>query len=230
VLSWCLPRPFKAVLKDLQRGGCITMASGINAVNYDPESSQQKGRPERRLSVRGKGESSLGSPRAMTLVAQLCESRIQHDIGAKALAEIEADIAVSEREISDMKGRKNDAILSVMKEASAGFVADLAILADDLRQLLVTLPAVDRLTARSTGDWSPTERVVVTLPSVGGVPEQVVVAPNSAIEKAKTIWAGFAAELSPHVIGNEDDGKTTYAELSRVERQAIDLAHASGVK
>jgi hypothetical protein len=74
------------------------------------------------------------------------------------------------------------------------------------------------------------------------IPEQVVVAPNSAIEKAKTIWAGFAAELEknalanvenikfPHVIGNEDDGKTTYAELSRVERQAIDLAHASGVK
>jgi hypothetical protein len=58
VLSWCLPRPFKAVLKDLQRGGCITMASCINAVNYDPESSQQKGRPERRLSVRGKRELS----------------------------------------------------------------------------------------------------------------------------------------------------------------------------
>jgi hypothetical protein len=185
--------------------------------------------------------SSLGSPRAMTLVAQLSESRVQHDIGAKALAEIEADIAVSEREISDMKGRKNDAIIAVMREASAGFVADLAILADDLRQLLVTLAALDRLTARSNGDWSPTERVVVTLPSVGGVPEQVVIAPNSSIEKAKATWLDFAAELEkrplanvekikfPHVLGNEDDGRTVYADLSRVERQLIDLERALGV-
>ena len=39
------------------------------------------------------------------------------------------------------------------------------------------------------------------------ISEQVVVAPNSAIEKAKTIWAGFAAELEKNALANVENIK-----------------------
>jgi hypothetical protein len=177
----------------------------------------------------------------MNLVASLAESRVQHEVGAKALAEIGVEAQQIERDVADLKARRPDAVRAAMIEASDGFRADLLIAIDDLRQVMTILAALDRITARSDGSWSPNERIAVEVPALGTMPAQPVVAPNSCIERARSAWSEFAAELEenplasvedlrfPHVLGNEDDGRTVYADLSRVERQAIDLERASGV-
>jgi hypothetical protein len=138
--------------------------------------------------------------------------------------------------------RKPYAVRAVLVESADGFRADLLIAIDDLRQAMTVLAALDRVTARSDGSWSPNERIAVEVPALATMPAQPVVAPNSMIEKAKNIWGSYSAALDkdvlanienlrfPHVIGNEDDGKTSYADLSRVERQIIDFERASGVK
>jgi hypothetical protein len=130
-------------------------------------------------------------------------------------------------------------VRGVLLEASDGFRADLLIAIDDMRQAMTILAALDRVTARSDGSWSPNDRIAVEVPGLATMPAQPVVAPNSMIEKAKNTWVSYAAALDkdalanietlrfPHVIGNEDDGKTTYAEYSRVERQIIDFERAS---
>jgi hypothetical protein len=186
--------------------------------------------------------STFGSARALNLVAALSESRVQQEVGSKALAAVSEEIAVLERELADLQGRKQDAILSVLREASAGYVADVAAIADELRQVLSIISGLDKLTAKPTGEWLPDRRVVVTIPSVGGIPETAIVAPASTIERAQNIWREFAAELDadplatvehlefPIVSGHEDDGKIIYSELSRAERQNRDLEHALGTK
>jgi hypothetical protein len=185
--------------------------------------------------------SHFGSARALNLVASLSESGLQRQVGEKALAEIEAEIAVFKRELSDMRARKPDAVRAVLIEASAGFREDLANAIDDLRQSLTILAALDRVTARGDGSFRPNERIAVEIPSLGTMPAQPVIAPNSAIQRAQSILIDFADELEsnpladvetlkfPHVIGNEDAGKTSYADLSRAERQIIDFERASGV-
>src|ERR1700677_3823340 len=45
----------------------------------------------------------FGSARAQNLVASLSESQVQLGVGTKALAAIEAEIPVSQREVSDLK-------------------------------------------------------------------------------------------------------------------------------
>jgi hypothetical protein len=186
--------------------------------------------------------SHFGSAKAMNLVASLAESRVQHDIGQKALSSVDEEVAVLEREIADMKMSKQDAIRAVLVEASAGYVADLAILADDLRQVLAILGGLDKVTAKPTGEWVPDRRIVVTFPAIGGVREQTVVAPASTIERAQSAWRDWAEELEsnplatveslrfPNVIGTEDSSTTVYADYSRAERHQIDLEHAQGVK
>jgi hypothetical protein len=184
--------------------------------------------------------SSFGNARARELSASLSESRIQAAVGETALASVTEEIAGLEREVSDLKAQKPDMIRAVLSESAVGFRADLASLMDDLRQTLTILSALDELTARTTGEWQPDQRVVVTLPSVGGAPEQVAVCPHSAIERAKAIWSGFAADLDsdalsnvedltfPHVLGNEDDGKVLYHLLSETERRQVDFRAAQG--
>jgi hypothetical protein len=186
--------------------------------------------------------SAFGNERAKELAASLSESRIQAAVGEKALASIGEEIAVIEREIADMKAGKQSAILAVMKEASAGYREDLSSVIEDLRQALVILGALDLVTAQPTGEWTPHRRIVVTVPSVAGLPEKVVACPYSCIESAGSIWRAWAEELAadplstveslqfPHVSGAEDNGKILYHELERAERLAVDLAHAQGVK
>jgi hypothetical protein len=185
--------------------------------------------------------SAFGSARAKELAAAMSESRIQAAVGERALEAVTEEIAVLERELAELKAAKPDRIRAVLIEAAVGFHADMAVLVDDMRQIMTVLSALDGITARSTGEWQPDKRIVVAIPPVGGVPEQVVVAPHAAIEKAKAIWARFSAELEsnalanvealsfPHVLGTEDQGKISYHELSHAERLAIDLARAQGV-
>jgi hypothetical protein len=183
--------------------------------------------------------SHFGSPRAMNLLASLSESHLQNEVGSKALAAIEAEISVAEREVADLKALRPDAILAVMKEASAGYVADLDNLADDLRQTMTILSGLDRITATPTGEWSPNQRVVVTLPSIGGLPETIVISPTSEIEKARSIWAAYAQELEhdalakvgdhlkfPSVDPHADAGLVPYETLHPAERRIVDLENA----
>jgi hypothetical protein len=166
--------------------------------------------------------SGFGGHRAVKIAESLAASQLQHSVGAKAAAEIDSQIERLESEIAEARGLKDAAIRNVLIEASAG--------------------GLDRVTAKSTGEWEPNRRVVVTIPSVGGVPEQVVAAPASTLERAKNIWRDFAAELDadplatveslqfPHVHGTEDSATTVYADYSRAERHQIDLEHALGTK
>jgi len=106
---------------------------------------------------------------------------------------------------------------------------------------MTVLVALDRATAASDGGWAPSQRVAVDVPAVGGMPAQPIIAPLSSIGRAQSVWAEWAADLEenpmasvdnlkfPHVTGNEDMGKVSYGDLSRVERQIIDVEHASGV-
>jgi cell division protein FtsB len=186
--------------------------------------------------------SSFGSVRAQNLIATLAESQVQHGIGQKALNAIEAEIAVSEREVSDLKAHKPDMVRSVLIEAADGFRADLLSAVDDMRQAMTTLAALDRLTARSDGSFSPTDRIAVELPSLGTMPAQAVIGPEACIERAQSIWSAYADELDsnplanvenltfPHVIGNEDDGRLTYDRLTHTERNRVDQERSQGVK
>jgi hypothetical protein len=185
--------------------------------------------------------SAFGNSRAKELAAALSESRLQSAVGERALESAAEEIATLERSLSEMKAAKPDRIRAVMLEASVGFHTDLAILIDDLRQVLTVVAALDAITARSNGEWRPDPRVVVTLPPIGGAPEQAIVAPAAAIKKAQAVWAGFASALEkdalsnvenlefPHVSGNEDAGKIVYHEMSATERHQVDLARAQGV-
>jgi hypothetical protein len=176
--------------------------------------------------------------RAQSLSAKLSDSRLEAQVGSQALAAIAADVLAAEREISDLKSQKADAIMSVLVEASAGWHADMAVLVDDLRQILTVLAAVDKITTRSNGEWSPNERLVVTLPALGGLPQNVVVVPGSAVEKAKATLKRFAADLDKdplagidelkfdHFLGNEDAGIVPYESLHPAERKIVDQENA----
>jgi hypothetical protein len=184
--------------------------------------------------------SSFGNARARELAASPSESRIQAAVGETALVAAAEEISVLERDLSEMKAAKPDRVRAVLIESSVGFHTDLAILIDDLRQVLTILGALDVLTERSNGEYRPDTRIVVTLPPIGGGPETAIVAPAAAIKKAKAVWAGFASELEkdalanveaitfPHVSGEEDAGKIVYHEMSPAERRQVDLAHAQG--
>jgi hypothetical protein len=186
--------------------------------------------------------SSFGNARARELAASLSESRIQAAVGETALASVTGEIAALEREVADLKAAKSEAVTAVLIEAADGFRADLLIAIDDLRQAMTILAGLDRVTARGDGSWSPRERIAVEIPALGTLPAQVCVAPHSMVDKAQSTLLAFAAELDSnpladienlkfqHVAGNEDSGKTTYAEFTSAERQMIDLERASGVK
>jgi hypothetical protein len=180
--------------------------------------------------------SHFGSARAMNLVASLAESQVQLGIGSKALAEIESEVQQIEREVSDLKARKADAVRAVLVEASAGFRDDMLSALDDMRQAMTVLAALDRITAKSDGSFRPNERIVVEIPALGTMPAQAVVAPDACIDRAQSVLRAFTAELDsdpladvedlkfPHVIGSEDDGRVLYDRLTVTERLAVDAA------
>jgi hypothetical protein len=184
--------------------------------------------------------SAFGNSRAKELSVALSESRLQSAVGERALEAAAEEISVLERELSEMQQRKPDVIRAVLLEASVGFQADLAVVIDDLRNTLTILAALDVLTERTNGEWRADKRLVVTLPPIGGAPEQAIVAPAAAIKKAKAVWGGFASALEkdalanvenlefPRVSGEEDAGKIVYHEMSPTERREIDRAFAQG--
>jgi hypothetical protein len=191
--------------------------------------------------------SACGGPRATRISESLAASRLQKNIGDRAAVELDAEIEKLKVELEALHAEKPAAIHAVLVEAASGYRADLASIADDLRQTLSILAALDAITLAPTGDWVPQRRVVVELPNVGGQAAQAVVAPHSAIERAKAIWSEFALELDadpiasvsslefPHVTGAEDDGRIVYAELSASERHRVDVLaahthHQAGVK
>jgi archaellum component FlaC len=186
--------------------------------------------------------SGFGGARARRLAESLAASRLQNEIGSKAAVELDAEIERLSAELEALRAEKPSLVRAVLVEVASCYRDDLNAIADELRQVLSTLGGLDKFTSAPTGDWVPNRRVVVTIPSVGGVPETVIVAPNSAVDRAEAIWRDFAADLDadpfatveslqfPSVRGDEDDGRVVYSELSRGERLAIDLAHASGVK
>jgi hypothetical protein len=183
----------------------------------------------------------FGSARAQTLVASLSESQVQLGVGTKALAAIDAEIAVTEREVSDLKSGKADLVRLVLIESGAGFREDLATAIENLREALVGLCALDRITERSDGSFAPNDRVVVELPSVGGLPPQVVVIPEASVAAARNVWAKYSQTVAdnalasadtmafPRVHPNADDGQVEYARLSKTERALVDQNRANGV-
>jgi hypothetical protein len=183
--------------------------------------------------------SAFGNSRARELSAALSESRIQAEVGGRALDGAAEEIAQIEREIADMKAQKHARVRDVLIESADGIRADALIAIDDLKQALVALSALDCVTAVSDGSYSPSRRTAIDIPGLGGLPAQPMVLPVGAVKRAQSVWAEFAAELEssplasvddlvfPHVIGNEDQGNIVYSELSTVERRIVDLEHAS---
>jgi cell division protein FtsB len=184
--------------------------------------------------------SSFGSHRARELAAQLSASRIEASIGEKALASIAEEEADLERQISELKARRPDAINAVLIEVADGFRTDLLLAIDDLKNSLVILAGMDSVVARGDGSYAPDKRLVIEIPSAGGLAAQPLIAPAASIKNAESIWREFAADLArdpladvealkfPHVHGNEDSGNVVYSSLSRVERQIVDSEHAQG--
>jgi cell division protein FtsB len=185
--------------------------------------------------------SHFGSLKAMNLVAQLSESGLQRQVGEKALAEIEAEIAVAEREVSDLKSGKADLVRSALIESADGARADALVAIEHLREALVIRAGLDRITARSDGSWAPNDRIVIEIPPLGGLPAQAVVVPAGSIEKALRVWAKYSQALSenplapadgmqfPPVDPNADDGTILYDRMTRTERARVDQSRASGV-
>jgi hypothetical protein len=186
--------------------------------------------------------SHFGSPRAMNLLASLSESHLQNEVGSKALAAIEAEIAVAEREVADLRLRKPDLVRAVLLESADGFKDDLATAIDDLRAMMVVLAALDKITARSDGHWSPNERVVVEIPALAGLQAQAVVVPSASIETALRVWGKYSQALGdnplasademkfPPVNPHADDGMISYDRLTSTERSLVDQNRSQGVK
>jgi hypothetical protein len=188
--------------------------------------------------------SACGGPRATRISESLAASRLQKNIGDRAAVELDAEIEKLKVELEALHAQKPAAIHAVMVESAQGYRADLASIADDLRQTLSILAALDAITSAPSGDWVPQRRIVVELPSIGGQAAQAVVAPHSAIERARAIWSEFEIELDadamstiaslnfPHVTGSEDDGKILYTEYTATERRRQDVlaSHNQGVK
>jgi hypothetical protein len=99
--------------------------------------------------------SSFGNARARELSASLSESRIQAAVGETALASVVEEISVLEREVSDLKAQKPDVVRAVMIESAGGFRSDLLTAIDDLREAMVVLAALDKITAEAMAAGSP---------------------------------------------------------------------------
>jgi hypothetical protein len=183
----------------------------------------------------------FGSARAQNLVASLSESQVQLGVGTKALAAIEAEIAVSEREVSDLKAGKADLVLKVLLESGSGFREDMATAIENLREAMVGLCSLDRITSRSDGSYATHSRVVIEVPEIGGLPPQVVVIPEASVAAAQNVWAKYAETVAdnalasadtmafPVVNPHADDGVVEYSRLSKTERSMVDQNRANGV-
>jgi prefoldin subunit 5 len=182
--------------------------------------------------------SGVTQARTHSVAAQLNQSRVEASVGEAALSSVTGEIASLDRQIAELKQSKTQAVRAVLVEVASGYRADLNSIADEMRQLMVILSSLDKFTAVPDGEYRPDRRITVTIPSVGGVREQNVVAPTTATAQARNIWSAFAAELDkdplatvehlefPHVVGDEDVGKVVYSDLAPSERAAVDRAYA----
>jgi cell division protein FtsB len=184
----------------------------------------------------------FGSARAQNLVASLSESQVQLGVGTKALTAIEAEIAVSEREVADLKSGKADLVRAVLLESAGGFRSDLATSIENLRESMAILAALGRITARSDGSFTSNDRVVVEIPALGGLPAQAVSVPESSIATALRVWGKYSQTLGdnplssademkfPPVNPHADEGLVLYDRLTATERNRVDQDRAQGVK
>jgi hypothetical protein len=185
--------------------------------------------------------SHFGSLRAMSMVAQLSESGFQRQVGEKALAAIEAEIAVAERELADMKTQKQEATRATLIEAGGEFRFDVQTALEHAREALVALVALDRITSRSDGSFESYKRIVIEVPSIGGLPAQAIVIPEASVVAATNVWAKYAQTLGdsplasadkilfPPVNPHADAGLISYDRLSATERKAVDQNRAQGI-
>lgn len=178
--------------------------------------------------------SSFGSSRARELAAQLSASRIEASIGERALASIAEEIADLERQVSELKGRRPDAVNAVLVEVADSWRAEALVAIEDLRNSLVILSALDSVVARGDGSYSPDKRLVIDIPAVGGLPAQPLIAPAASIKAAESIWRHWAADLARDPLasvdelrfdypnGTEDSGRIPYESLHPAERRIVD--------
>jgi hypothetical protein len=190
--------------------------------------------------------SAFGGQKASRIADSIQASRLQIEIGDRAATEIDSEIERLKVELDVLRAEKQHHVKAVLVEVAAGYRSDVNAIVDDLRQMLTVLGSLDKLTAAPSGEYSPGRRLVVEIPSVGGMAAQTIVAPLSAVEKAMGVWSEFALELDadpmatisslefPHVTGDEDAGRIVYAELSASERHRVDVlaanTHHQGVK
>jgi hypothetical protein len=186
--------------------------------------------------------STFGNARAKELSASLSESRIQAAVGEKALTSIGEEIAVLEREIVDLKAQKQDAVRAVLIESSGGFRYDLMTALDHVRDALVALVAMDRVTARTDGSWTPNERIVVEIPALAGMPAQAVAVPEASVAAAVNVWTKYQQTIGeqplasaealafPIVNPDADAGLISYDRLTATERKAVDQSRSGVMK
>jgi hypothetical protein len=180
--------------------------------------------------------SNFGSPRAQTLVAQLSESRVQHEVGAQALQSIDAECKALESDLDALRARKPN----VVAQAAAGLFEDYADAVDQLRDLMVQLRGlevamgVERIPAR-------TAAMLPDFTWADGLPEMAVVAPAASIATANNVWQKFARTLGdnplasademkfPSVDPYADDGLVEYGRMTATERRRVDILKSHGV-
>lgn len=178
--------------------------------------------------------------RAHSLNAKLADSALESEVGLQALSQIDADIAEAQRALSEHRAAKEAALSACLDEIAQSYSGELAVILDDLRQVICVLSGLDAL-APSDGSWAKASRPVAVIPSVNGLPERAVVAPSSAVMKAKAAWLAFRNRLAKdplasvddlkfdHVTGHEDNGRVNYETLHPVERKLVDLSNAAGI-
>jgi hypothetical protein len=180
--------------------------------------------------------SRFAGSRAQNLNSRLSDSRLEAEVGAQALAAIDADIQAVDREVADLKAAKPDAIVSVMAEAAAGYRHDYAVVLDQMRDLATVLAGLEKIVGPQR-----VGRIVATVPNFdwhNGLGEEPVVASSSDVDKARAIWTAYAEELArdplarvdrlnfPAADPHADDGRITYESLSPAERRVADIKSA----
>jgi hypothetical protein len=133
-------------------------------------------------------------------------------------------------------------VRAVLIEAGGGgFRYDLQTALDHVREAMVALSALDRVTAMTDGSWTPNERIVIEIPALGGMPATAVVVPEASVAAAANVWAKYHQTIAEHPLASvdemlfppvdphADEGLISYDRLSATERKAVDQYRAIGV-
>ena len=176
----------------------------------------------------------VGGEKAQKIAERLAASKHRAAVAERALTATEGEIAALETRLADLRARKPAYVAAVVKESSGGLFEDSNTLAEQLRETMVHLAALERhLGVNRVG------RVVAVLPDFtwqDNLGEAPIVAPEREIRKAQTLFARFAEaldkdprapmpELDP--IDPVPDENTVYSDLSSVERRHLDVRNAN---